>query len=78
MEHETKKLAAALVGIIVALLGLVWFLQGAGILHLCPVLCVMDCECVTSGSQFWEAAGAIAFIIGIIIVGVSVRRVRTP
>lgn len=75
---KRKQLAAALVGVIVALLGLLWLLQGAAILQLCPVLCVMDCECVTSGSQFWEATGAIAFIIGIMIVGVSVRRVGTP
>ena len=75
---KRKQLAAALVGVIVALLGLLWFLQGAGILRLCPVLCVMDCECLMSGSQFWEAAGAIVFIIGIMIVGVSVRRVGTP
>ncbi len=75
---KRKQLAAALVGVIVALLGLLWFLQGAGILLLCPVLCFVDCECVTGGSPFWEAVGAIAFIIGIIIVGVSVGRVGRP
>ena len=75
---KRKQLAASLVGVIVALLGLLWFLQGAGILRLCPVLCITDCGCVTSGSQFWEATGAIAFIIGITIVGVGVRRVGTP
>ena len=75
---KRKQLAAALVGVIVALLGLLWFLQDAGILRLCPVLCVMDCECLMSGSQFWEATGAIVTIVGILIVGVSVRRVGTP
>jgi hypothetical protein len=72
-----SQVAAAIVGVIVALLGLLWFLQGAGILLLCPVLCFVDCECVTGGSQFWEATGAIAFIIGIMVVGASVRRVGT-
>lgn len=75
---KRKRLAAAVVGVIVALLGLLWFLQGAGILLLCPVLCFVDCECVMSGSPFWEAAGAIAFVIGITILGVSVRRLGTP
>ena len=75
---KQRKLAAALVGVIVALLGLLWFLQGAGIIQICPMLCIMDCECLTSGSQFWEAAGSIAFIIGTIIVGISVRRYGTP
>jgi hypothetical protein len=74
---KRKQIAGALVGVIVAALGLLWFLQGAGILHLCPVLCITDCECLTSASPFWEAAGAIVFVIGIVIVGVSVRRVRT-
>jgi hypothetical protein len=75
---KRKQLAAAVVGVIVALLGLLWFLQGAAIVHQCPVLCFVDCECVTSGSQFWEAAGAIAFIVGIMVVGVSLRRAGTP
>jgi hypothetical protein len=70
-KGKRKQLAAGLVGVIVALLGLLWFLQGTGILLLCPVLCFVDCECVMGGSLFWEAVGAIAFIIGIIIVGVS-------
>jgi len=73
---KLKRLAAAVVGVIALFLGLLWFLQGAGILELCPVLCFADCECITGGSQFWEAAGAITFIAGILIVGVSMRRGR--
>jgi hypothetical protein len=73
---KRRKLAAAFVGAIVALIGLVWFLQGAGMIHMCPVFCVMDCECVTGGSQFWEAAGAITFIVGVLIIVVSMRCVR--
>ena len=75
---KRKHIATALVGAIVTPLGILWFLQGAGILQMCPVFCVMDCECLTSGSQFWEAAGAITFIVGVMTVGVSVRRVATP
>ena len=75
---KRKLLAAALVGVIMALLGLMWFLQGAGILLLCPVLCVMDCECVTGGSPFWEAAGPITSVIGIVIIIVSIRHAGTP
>ncbi len=68
---KRKQLAIALVGFFVALLGLLWFLQGTAILHLCPVLCVTNCECVTSESQFWEAVGVVALIIGITIIGVT-------
>ena len=70
-----KQLAIPLAGVILALFGLLWFLQGIAILTLCPVLCVADCECVTSGSPFWEVIGAITFIIGIAIIFVSLKRI---
>jgi len=73
---KRKQLAIILIGFFVALLGLVWLLQGAAILHLCPVLCVTNCECVTSGSQFWETAGAITFIVGVTIIVAGVRLAR--
>jgi hypothetical protein len=76
MKH--RELATALFGVIVALLGFMWFLQGAGIIQMCPMLCIMDCECIKGGSQLWEAVGAIAFIIGIIIAGISMRSHRYP
>jgi len=69
-----KQLAVPLVGFILALFGLLWFLQGLAILLLCPILCFADCECVTSGSPFWEVIGAITFIIGITIIFVSLKR----
>ena len=72
-----KKTAVTGAGVITALLGLMWFLQGAGILLLCPVLCFADCGCITGGSPFWEATGAIAFVMGIVIVGVGIGRNRT-
>lgn len=54
---------SAIVGAIISLFGLVWFLQGVGILP----------GSVMSGSQFWEIVGAITFLIGIGIVVVSVK-----
>jgi ubiquinone/menaquinone biosynthesis C-methylase UbiE len=65
---KRRQLAAPLIGVIIALLGLLWFLQGAAIVRMCPVLCFVDCECVLGGSTFWEVVGAIAFIVGIILV----------
>ena len=72
-----KKFVGAFVGVIVTLLGLLWFLQGADIFHLYPILCFSNCEVITGGSQIWEATGAIAFIIGIIIIGVSLRGIKS-
>jgi uncharacterized membrane-anchored protein YitT (DUF2179 family) len=64
---KPRQMFAALIGVIIALFGLGWFLQGASILP----------GSVMSGSQFWEVAGAIAFIIGIMFVAVNARHVGT-
>ena len=56
----------------------VWFLQGAAIVQLCPVLCFADCTRLVSGSLFWEAVGTIVLIFGFTIAGLSVRRIRNP
>ena len=53
----------SVVGAIIALFGLVWFLQGASFLP----------GSVMSGSQFWEIAGALTLIVGIVIFAVSLK-----
>ena len=53
-----------IVGVIIALFGLVWFLQGASILP----------GSVMSGSQFWEIAGALTLIVGIVITAFGLKR----
>jgi len=60
-----KKISIVFVGIIVILLGLLWFLQGTAIIQMCPILCLADCECLTGGSLFWAIVGLIALFIGI-------------
>jgi len=75
---NAKGVVGALLGVFVAFLGLLWFLQGTGILRMRPILCIANCEEIVGPSPFWAVAGAIAFIIGIIIAVVSVRRARTP
>ncbi len=71
---DLKHVVGAVVGIALAGLGLLWFLQGTGLVRICPVLCFADCECVEGGSLFWTIAGAIAFGAGAVLVRVSVRR----
>jgi hypothetical protein len=73
-----KQIAGALVGAFITFLGLLWFLQGTGILQVRPIVCVTNCQEIVGRSPFWAVAGVIAFIIGIIVVVVSVRSVRTP
>jgi hypothetical protein len=71
------EIAGTVTGVILALLGLLWLLQGAGLLRMCPILCFANCECVTGGSRFWAIAGAVAFVVGAIAAGVSMRRGRS-
>ncbi len=58
-----KRRVFSIVGAIIALFGLVWFLQGAGVLP----------GSVMTGSQFWETAGAVTLIIGIVIVAYCLK-----
>ncbi|WP_292517974.1 hypothetical protein [Methanoculleus sp.] len=68
------QVVGVLVGAFIAALGLLWFLQGTAIIQIPPILCVADCEPIVSGSPFWAAAGAVAFVVGAGIVFVSARR----
>ena len=72
-----KQIAGVVIGAFIAFLGLLWTLQGTGILHIRPILCVTDCEEIVGVSLSWAIAGVIAFIIGIIIIVISIRRVRS-
>ena len=66
-----KKIIATSVGLIAVLLGSLWFLQGADILHIRPILCFADCAYIKGGSRFWEITGALLFVLGIAILTVS-------
>jgi hypothetical protein len=68
-----KGMALLFIGIIMSFLGLLWFLQGSAIVHLQPILCFANCEPITGKSPLWQVIGAFTFVIGIIIVGSSIR-----
>jgi len=53
-----------LIGAIICLIGLVWLLQGIGVLP----------GSFMSGSQFWAGAGVFAVIIGLLIIGAGLMR----
>jgi hypothetical protein len=58
-----KKPAWVLVGGVVALLGLVFTLQGAGVIS----------GSTMSGTTFWTVAGPIIIVVGLILATVGVR-----
>jgi hypothetical protein len=57
------------IGLIILFMGSVWFLQGVGVLP----------GSFMTGSSFWAAAGALAVIVGLllIVVGLSGRKPPT-
>lgn len=64
------------IGLIVALLGMLWLVQGLGIVQVDPVLCAGDCEPITGGSVEWTVVGAITLAVGSAVVWAGLRRVN--
>ena len=54
--------------VIEALLGMLWLVQGLGIIQIDPILCARDCEPITGRSVQWTVIGAIASFVGSVIV----------
>ena len=55
-------------GIALVLLGSLWCLQGADLIHINPVLCFADCEPLVGGSTTWLVAGLVALAVGALVL----------
>src|SRR5690606_654371 len=55
-----KHLVGLAFGILLMALGLFWFLQGADLIRVDPILCVADCEPLVGGSVQWQLQGVLA------------------
>jgi hypothetical protein len=51
-------------GVLGALLGGLWLLQGLGLVHIAPILCVAECEPIEGASQTWAGVGAVLLLAG--------------
>lgn len=72
-HHVAKwRVALIVIGVAFALVGLLWFLQGAGIVHVRPILCVSNCKPVAK-SVGWLIAGMVACIAGVALALASAR-----
>ena len=69
-----KSIVAIIIGVILASLGLLWFLQGSDLVHIKPIMCFANCEPITGKSLQWQIAGAIAFIAGVLIIYANLKR----
>ena len=70
------KYVAAVIGVIAVLLGGLWFLQGVGLVHMQPILCVADCAPLEAPSLGWAVAGAVVLLIGLAALWFAFRRWR--
>ena len=58
-----KRRYFSVIGIILAIFGAIWFLQGANILL----------GSAMTGSPFWEVTGALTIVVGLAIIAYSLK-----
>lgn len=66
----------ALLGIVSILLGVLWSLQGAELIHLEPIACVANCEPLTGPSTTWLLSGLATVVIGLIVTIGCIRYLK--
>lgn len=75
MSGPVRRAARAISGTVLALLGLLWVLQGADIVRIRPILCVAECRPITGGSLVWAVIGVLTLLGGLgLLLGVLRRR----
>ena len=62
-------------GVLIAL-GALWSLQGAGVMHVKPILCVADCAELQGASGQWLATGIGAIVFGLVLWYLASRRAK--
>jgi hypothetical protein len=67
-----KRIAFHFAGAVLVLLGTLWFLQGADIIRIDPVLCVAKCEPIAGPQPAWLATGLVAFFVGALLIAVGI------
>jgi hypothetical protein len=62
-------------GMLIAL-GALWSLQGAGVVHVKPILCVADCTELQGASGQWLATGVGTIALGLVLWYLAGRRIK--
>ena len=73
-EGKAVRKVALVLGVLVALLGVLWLVQGLGIVRIEPIACVANCTPVDGPVLSWGIAGAVAILVGGLAIFWSVRR----
>lgn len=65
-------------GMISALLGGLWLLQGLGVVKVRPILCFADCAPIQGPSLTWAIIGFLVVTGGVLAIGYSIKRRNRP
>ena len=68
------KKVALVFGIVLALLGGLWLLQGLGLVHVRPILCFAECVAIQGPSSTWAIIGAVTLVISGLVIFWSLKR----
>jgi hypothetical protein len=68
---KTLVLAAGVIGVA---LGGLWLLQGLGVVHIPPILCVADCAPLQGASPAWAIIGFLTVAAGALAIFYAVKR----
>jgi uncharacterized protein len=68
------KKTVLVVGVVSALLGGLWLLQGLGVVHVRPILCLANCEPIQGPSSAWASIGFFMVTAGVIAICFSLWR----
>lgn len=58
------KIVALIAGVLLALLGGLWMLQGLGLISVAPIACIGACEPLTGPSILWAIIGGLTIVAG--------------
>ena len=73
VDMAKRFIAMFVAGVVLACLGLLWTLQGAGLVHIRPILCVSDCTPITRFTAAWLVTGLVSVLVGLGLMGWSLR-----
>lgn len=68
-----KKIVLMILGVSLLLLGLLWTLQGTGLLVIPPILCVANCATMTEPTPLWVVLGVGLMTVGGILAHFSLK-----
>lgn len=61
-------------GIISALLGGLWLLQGLGLVHVRPILCFAECVAIQGPSSTWAMIGVVTLAVSGLVIFNCMKR----